>query len=529
MNKGFYSLLKIQFNSVLRSLFGTTRSKKKANNYLPILLPIFLGLYISFVMCMSFGQVLGVSEYYILYTIIAIVISMIVLTFTIYQIGGHLFQCKDYDLLYTLPIPHWQILASKILSFYLYQYIYFFVALLVPSYYFVSAGGSLLVVVGIYLLSIFLPAFPIFIGSLLSLIVMYISSFFKNKSFIMIALYVAVVAFFLVLPNMINVNSNTQLISLEEMFKAFSIYPFAYYLGLVIKNHSIVDVLIYLIINNLPLFLFVGIFAKSFNKINTKLNRKTTSKKAISVSSYSEANLSKALLKTEISRYFQIPFYVLNTIIGPLLMIVLMVATIFLNKEAILLVLEVPELGSMLYLMVILAGCFLVMISPTTAASISIEGRNIYMLKTLPIRAYDIFFTKIKLCLLLNLPISLVAISVICIVLSVPIPSTIISVIMVGIACIYAAYVGLIVNLHFPRFDWINVTVVVKQSASVLITMLVNIISVAIAAFGTSFFSRYVPINVCLIVIEIIAVIMIVGFHTYLKKIGEKKLVSFNK
>lgn len=86
--------------------------------------------------------------------------------------------------------------------------------------------------------------------------------------------------------------------------------------------------------------------------------------------------------------------------------------------------------------------------------------------------------------ILVNLTVIIPALLINTLILALSLKMTPVSyLLLIGITTLYAfliSLVGIIVNLHLPKLEWKSHMVVVKQSASVMISMLVGVISVAI-------------------------------------------------
>jgi ABC-2 type transport system permease protein len=127
---------------------------------------------------------------------------------------------------------------------------------------------------------------------------------------------------------------------------------------------------------------------------------------------------------------------------------------------------------------VILAGilCLFPSMTSTTASSVSLEGKQLWILKAHPVRTQDIFWSKYMLNILLMTPALIVSVIIIGIRLQMPILDVLGFIVLVSILSVLISIVGLIINLSFPRFDWDSETSVVKQSMSVVLSMLVGFV-----------------------------------------------------
>lgn len=116
----------------------------------------------------------------------------------------------------------------------------------------------------------------------------------------------------------------------------------------------------------------------------------------------------------------------------------------------------------------------------TTACSISMEGKNWWMMQTLPVQAGDVMQGKLLLNLTVAAPFYVAAEVCSWIALKPGLVPGILMLLVPAAYILFTAVAGLSVNLLFPVFNWESETRVVKQSASVMAAMMVGMISVAV-------------------------------------------------
>ena len=185
-------------------------------------------------------------------------------------------------------------------------------------------------------------------------------------------------------------------------------------------------------------------------------------------------------MKREMRRYFSTPIYVLNTMLG-IVLLLLFTAYSFLKSDSVLNYVKIIgnlfgiENISVIFVFIV---SLLIILSNTTYASISIEGKHRDILKSLPVSLKELLLAKYQLHLLLTVPIicitSLVLGSIyqmnnIELALCLFLPITVSA--FVGI-------LGLFLNLLLPNYEWENVTYIVKQSIPAISTVFLSILIV---------------------------------------------------
>ncbi len=182
----------------------------------------------------------------------------------------------------------------------------------------------------------------------------------------------------------------------------------------------------------------------------------------------------KALFMIELRRFFDSTAWVLNTIIGSILILVVGIAGgVFSQRVTDILAsigMERKAAGILIGVMI-----FCATLAPTTSSAISMEGKRIWISKQLPIPARLWLNAKLYVNLLLVGPSLLIATTVFAFAFrAVLMPLDTVGLYLLPIAALLCSTViGLAVNARMPRLNWKTETEVVKQSGAVLIMMLI--------------------------------------------------------
>ena len=519
-------LLKVQFLSLLKSNSQGSRKKKAAGlGTLLILGGVFL--YMSVVYAISMVSMFPEGYKHITLYVMGIVTVLILLIFGYQSAGGHLFGFKDYDLLMSLPVSKEEVLLSKFISFLMLEYFYAFFVL-VPAIIIVGIAchyGVLYYLYGIITL-VLAPIVPMIIASVLAYMAMKLASQFKYKNLMNNIFYVILMAGVFALSfgyqNLLNGNV-TELMNIMENVQKY--LPFIAYLfdGMVL-NHTI-HFIFGIVINIVLFILFVVIFSKNFMKLNGQIksgykdkNFKLTESKANSA--------YMALFMKELRMYFSYTIYFMNTAIFPILMIGgFAYACIGMKTEITLLMNYFPEL-----VIFVLCGSIFTMnlMSCTTNSSISLEGENINNLKAYPIDPMDIFNAKMSVNLMVTLPFGFVGGILAFIFLKITWIEVLLMMLTACTSGYFISAFGLILNLHFYRFDWENVATVVKQSMPVFITTMGGMV-VGVAVIGLGFTLQEVIQPIVLVfILNVILLIIDILFYLYLKNGGRKQFYKIH-
>jgi ABC-2 type transport system permease protein len=528
--KNIWLLTKVQLGTAFD--FNLVSKKKQINKTNTILVAIVIFSIvlsgISFIYSYGIGLTLKlIGALDLLPELVMAVTSLITLMTTIYKVKGTLFGFKDYDMIMSLPVKTSEIVISRLLILYLIN-ILFTVIIIVPTSiaYGVLAKPSPV----FYLLSIisvfFVPLVPMIVATVVGTILAVISSKFRHSNIVNIILSIGLLASFMLLSFNIEDESEAAFGEMSATItrQVDDMYPLANMYKTAIVDFNIVSLLLFVTVSVFAFLLFSWFVGLQFKAINTRIASSRT-KGNYKVGKLEQASPLKALYRKEIKRYFSSSIYVMNTAFGIVMMTIGAMATLFVSKETLAQVLEVPGLSNMLgnYAPIIISMC--VAMTYTTACSISLEGKNLWILKTSPILPKTIFQSKIAVNLTITLPAILINSIIIAIGLKLTLQEFIVLLLMPTAYTLFTAVFGLVINLNLPNFNWTTEVTVIKQSAASMIATLGAIIMVIIPIILFVVLSSINP----LIVnggITIILLIVTWGLYQYLNTKGSKILNS---
>ncbi len=414
-----------------------------------------------------------------LYTIISLV--MLVLSF--FKAGSVLFSMKSYDIMVSLPVNKSAILISRFVTMYVTNLLFALVVMLpglAVHIYFAKPGLSF------YLISIpvvlFAPLLPLTVSSILGALIKGISSRMKRKSLVEVLLTMTLVI--IVMIGSISMGEQAETTDIEVIKELLSlvtvelgkIFPPALWYHNALSG-NLLQLLLLLFLPALIFFAFVWILSKKFQEICTGLNA-TYAKNNYKLENLKADHVLMSLFKKEMKLYFSSSLYVTNTIIGYILALLLAGFIGVMGVDALAEFLEasafVPLLRQILPFILTMPLCM----TGASSCAISMEGKTFWQLQVLPIRAKDVYNGKLLWNLALATPFYLVSV-VLLIFGARPDLMTALHYILIPLVyLLFTIVLGLASNLRFPVFNWDNEARVVKQSAAVLVSMLVGIIAV---------------------------------------------------
>ncbi len=481
--KHIVTLTRMQLGSAFEFIsFKKKKDKRKQMSALTVLvLGFLLFSFISFSYSMSMGVVMQtLGELDVLPGFLMAITCFITLITTINKVKGTLFGFKDYDLVMSLPVTTSAVVASRVLLLYIIN-MFFSVVIMIPGIivYGYLARPSVIFYVLSVISVLFIPLIPIIIASIIGTVLAVIASRFKYSN--AINLILSIVFFMFIMFGMMFIQSDQQLVEIGKIIRnqMNQIYPLA---GLYLQGIIETDIIAYLsfvVISVIAFAAFSVLIGKIFKRLNSGIMAKRVATN-FKLKEVKQVSSLKALYKKEIKRYFSTSIYVMNTGFGLIILILGSIALFFIKSEQINMILASEEMLTMIQKMLPFGIAFLVAMASTTSSSISLEGKNLWIIKSSPIRVRDWFLSKMLVNLTLTIPTVLIGGVLLGIHFKLNALQMIIS-ILIGMAYSYfTAVFGLAINLKFPMFDWTNETVVVKQSAASMIGVLSPMLTVGI-------------------------------------------------
>ena len=401
----------------------------------------------------------------------------------IYKAGNLLFNCKDDNLLLSLPIKKSTVLFLRLFKFYIFEVLYntlFLLPAMLVYIRYVNVSWTFYIVSILALL--ILPVIPIVISCVIGGITAGSSAKFKYKNFAQIVFTTILLLGIMYL----SFNLEGLIASLAEHATSVNdlitklYYPAGMYIKL-ITEFNVIDLIIFVGIHIILSFVTVLALGKIYFKINSKV-------KVVKSSSTSQKYKIKtrkpivSLIKKELNRFATSPVFVINAGFGLVLFIagcILLVVKFDSLTETLSSIdmgITIEQLKS--YIPVVQFGliCFAALMSSITCSMISLEGKTFSILKSLPVKPFTIIMAKVMTAVLIMIPFILIGNLITLIAFGFNIIEIIMLLITSFVLPIVSETLGIIVNLKYPKMDAETDTEVVKQSMSTMIATFMGMI-----------------------------------------------------
>ena len=509
---------------------------KKSKIMLPIVLFICIFFAIWSYANMMMEPLIEIHAEYLLITAFVLITFILTLVEGIYKSSNLLFNCKDDNLLFSLPIKKSTVLFIRVFKFYVFELVYnsmFLLPAMVVYIRYVHVGASFYITSLIMLL--LLPIIPIVISCIIGALIATSSSKFKHKNlaqtFISVAFVLGVLYISLNIENLLkDIAANATNIN-DIITKLY--YPAGVYNNLLIK-FNIKDLLIFIIVNILLLILSIKIISNVYFKINSNVKRVITSsnKKDYRIENH---KVIPALMKKEFIRFINSPVFIINAAFGLVLYVALAIGLVLkfdTIKSGIVIeghLISLDVITSYFPVMMFLLVCATSFMSSITSSMISLEGKSFSILKSLPISSLTIILAKVFSAIVIMVPFILIGNIIILIKFKLSIIETIIIIISSVVLPMVSSIMGIIINLKYPKMDAENDTEVVKQSMSSMIAVFGGMGVIAITGFIVAKLIQHNVSNLKILIGSLSVYLIILGIlMLYLKNHSTKDFEAIN-
>lgn len=466
-------LLKNRFKSMLAGLKKSIGSKKAG------MLTLFIVM-MSFCIVVVEGMLLGIwfvvspylqTDYAWVYFALAGILAFALGIFgTVFTTQSQMYQAKDNELLLAMPIKPSHIILSRVLVLYLLTFVFTAVVMLpAGAVYCITCGASIRFVM-IFLVSMVLISMVTqTITCLLGWVLQWLLAGFKHKA--LVAAFFMTVVMILYVIGINNLEDMTIALlqnggKIANAVQSFA-WPF-YALGQACMG-DMVQFLLFTLFS-------VGIFgavmyvlARTFIKAmlsGSKTKTATKQKRDRKV-----RTPEAAICRKEARHFFGSTTYLVNEGMGLFMMVALVGAGILFKGKLVSVLETVGELNSMVPVILFSAMGVLASVTPISAPSVSLEGKHLWILRSMPVSGARVLKAKLRFHCIATVPIAFIGTLVLGLVYECSVLDALLASGCAAILHILCGVLGLVFNMCFPRFDWPTEAAPCKQSMALLCGM----------------------------------------------------------
>ena len=426
--------------------------------------------------------------------------SIVLITLLLFTLNALLFEGNDYEMLQSLPVSQRDIIASKLLIVYIFSFCFACVMMLPGMVVHVlSTHAYIQFVFGIVSL-VFVPVMPIGIAIIFGVGILYVASFAKHTTVLKILLSVLL---FIGLMIGIYLLQSVDGLSTVMGLQMLRIYP----PSLIFLKSNILYACMSFVVSMLIFYMLTWKY-EVLHKLSTK------HRVIYHDATFKHHSVFHALYQKELKRFFGSYLAVINQGFGVIMLVLGSVLLVFVPPTVLFSMLKVSQIPVNVvdYIPLVIAG--MLAFTFPSASSLSLEGKNLWIIQTAPVKMLDIIFSKISVTLSLHLIGYVCAIIAVFLRFSLSVEQ-VIAVLLIPLAySIFTAILGFALDYRFANYSWDNEVVPIKQNLQVGLTMLVSLFMVGLPILLSTilsmnlYFAMYLVASILFVVSVILFVFL---------------------
>lgn len=458
---------------------GVNRTKAGIAAYIFLYIALFALIgFLFYMVASTLSPLILIGFGWLYFAIMGLVTICMGVVGSVFNTYASLYLAKDNDLLLSMPIPSRTIIFVRLFGVFTLGLLYELLVL-VPTLivWFTTVQLNAAVIICTLITAAMITLFVLVLSAVLGWVVALVSGKMKRKNITTVILsLVFICAYFFIYTNAFNY---LQAITLSpdgagDIVKS-ALYPF-YQMGLAAEGNAIATLIFAAFVCALFAIVYAAI-SRSFIKL-------ATSNKGAAKAQYKERSLKAhsadtALMIKELRRFTGSATYMLNCGLGLIFFLIAAVALVWFRDDVFSYINGIFAFtGSAdvdTLCLVAAAAIFLICsMVDISSPSVSLEGKNIWLVQSLPVSPVQALMAKIRLHVVLAVAPAAVLIIVVEIIVM---PSLALAVLLPAVSVLYiifSASFGLFLNLKSPNLTWTNEMVPIKQSMSMMVSIFGN-------------------------------------------------------
>ena len=528
----FKALVKKQLLEINSYLFQNRKTGKLRSKGKTALVLCLYGLMFSLVgvsfffmlgkLCEPFAEANLAWLYFAFVALLSLAVGLFGSVFSTY---ASLYRAKDNDLLLSMPIPPFKILAARVIGVFtsalFYQSIVYIPALIARFVYApVTFEGVAFSLVLWIVMGVLITFFTIILGW----VVAAVSARLKNKAIVTIILFIVFFGIYYYFIFQAGDVVAKIIGAREDIANAFRtwIYPL-YVFGIAAEGNA--PAFIGFTLSTAALF-FAALFVMAKTFIRITVGAKSESKIRYKGKPVKTKSQPHALLYREFRRLFSSATVFLNcslsTFLGVFFGILLLI-----NKGTVANLFVQAGVGAeslrSIFIILGVGTCFmLALMNNISGPSISLEAKSIDLVKSLPVKTRDLLSAKQKLHILMTLFSVLILSVCVAVVMETDLLFSVLLAINSAILVFYGSAFSLTMGLKFPNMKWTNEIIAVKQGLGNMLVVLGGMGLATLVSAGLYGLSLIMPAWIGLVISATLFAVLTAVLNVWIAKRGIK-------
>lgn len=508
----FKALLKKQFMELGAFLTNDRKTGSRRSAKATVGFTLFFGC-VLLLMLFSFGMMawplaqamVPVGQgwlYFLSMGLMALLMAVIMGAFAGYS---GLFAAKDNELLLAMPIPPWMILAVRLLTLLTTNFGCVLLAWVPTVFvYTLYAEKPLGAVLSALPMAVFLAGISAVLSAILGWLVAEVGSHVRYKNVVTVVLSLVFMGGYFAGVQKIQSTLQSLLRGLSNDADARAKAGLLYHLGCAAEG----DVLALLglgVVVLAAMAAFCGVFGRQYLRLMT--TRRGAKKAVYHAKITQRTGLRKALLRRELFHLASSPAYLLNCALGSVMLVV--VGGVMLVKSEKIYA-QASELlpADLLPLLVCAMVCVGLATNSLAAPSVSLEGKSLWLIQSLPVTAWQALRAKLDLHLLLTAVPAMFCALCGSLAFRLNLGEMLLVFIVVLLFSCFTALFDLMAGLLWPKLHWTSETAVVKQSLFSVVAIFGGWTAGLLLSVGGFLMMAFLPATAALLVCSVILAVI---------------------
>lgn len=532
------SLLKINFAAYGKMFAGKKGNKPSKGKILlyAVLFAYVFGIFVwtYYQLFEEFAPILHNMGYGWLYFVYVDIMAFAMMCiFSVFASKTTLYEAKDNDLLLSLPIKPSVILLSRMTTLLIIN-LFFGLLVLIPAgmAWYRQIAFSPMALVSFVLIALCLSLFALAISSLFGWLLAAVSARVRRKSLFETVLSVIFLGAYFVFFAKLNGILNDLIRNAADIADSMSSFALLKWIGDASTDGDAPSLLLSVLCLALPFAAVYAILSASF--IKTATTKRGAAKVKYVDKGQKVSSPMNALRKKEWSLFLSNSTYIINCGLGALFILAAGIALLIYREDLLLLTTMLqhadPIYGNIMLPICMLALGLLGSVSVPSIAAISLEGRSIWIIQTVPVKPQSVLRAKVEVSLwLYMLPLALCVVAVLLCFeseLLLAVLSALFPLLILPLFCV----MSLTLNLRHYNLNWRNPAEPIKRDAAVIIGMLCNF-GIVIAFGGGGwllFYYANLGIVAIMAIFDAVLVIAVALLWRYLMHGGAARLLHLS-
>ena len=486
----FKALMKVKLASILNWLAGGAKRGKKPGK-VKLILYALLMVYVIGIFCWMFGMVFSALAEPLynmnlawLYFLMALILSFaLMVVFSVFTAKSQLYEAKDNDLLLSMPIPPSAILASRMLLL-LGLNLIFGLIIAVPALimWYDCAPFSAKTLIFFILVFLALSLFALAVSALFGWLLSLLASKMRRKTLFETILSLAFLAAYFYFYSQLSSIVENVLMSSMGLADTLGGVTVLRWIGTAAAGGSVTCLLLSIALLSIPFIIVYAVLSRTF--IKTATAKRGSAKIKYTDKGQRVSSRSSALFKREASRFFSSSTCIINNGLGAVFILVGAVFLVIYKEDVRQIMAMLAGYEELAMCLAAVFGAAMAGIALPTSSSVSLEGKSLWLIRSMPVSTDEVLGTKLRFSLVIYIPPLVILIASAVYVLRPGALLTLAAAVFSLLLLLVMAQMGLIANIRHPNLNWTTESQAVKSGAAVLISMLLDYGLIAALCFG---------------------------------------------